>query len=106
MTGLTQEDIHQIIHVISQNPKIDEIVLFGSRAKGSHKPGSDIDLAFKGKALNLDDILEASIGLDDLNLPYKFDLILFERIQEQALVEHINRVGISLYKHPRLIIGD
>jgi predicted nucleotidyltransferase len=99
MFGLEPDDLAGIIRVISQNPKIEEIVLFGSRAKGSYHSGSDIDLALKGKNLQIDDILDASIRLDELELPFKMDLILFERISEQALIDHINRVGVLIYSN-------
>ena len=96
--GLDISDIENILSAITQNEKVSEIVLFGSRAKGNYSNGSDIDLAIKGNSLVLNDILEVSLELDKLNLPYKIDLVIFERIQEQALQEHIKRVGAVLFK--------
>ena len=96
--GLDISDIENILSAITQNEKVSEIVLFGSRAKGNYSNGSDIDLAIKGNSLVLNDVLEVSLELDKLNLPYKIDLVIFERIQEQALQEHIKRVGAVLFK--------
>ena len=79
------------------NKKISTAILFGSRAKGSFEPGSDIDIAIKGSELNLNVIIELKIILDDLLLPYKFDIVIYDRISEPALLDHINRVGISLF---------
>ncbi len=96
--GLGKSNIDAIVSVFSKNIKISAAILFGSRAKGNFSQGSDVDIALKGNGLNLDDLLNASLEIDDLLLPYKFDLIIFERIKEQTLIEHINRVGIKLYE--------
>ena len=95
--GLSQLDINSIISVLQQNDKITKIILFGSRAKGNFRAGSDIDLALNGLDLKLNDIIDATIEIEKLNLPYKFDLIIYDRINESALIEHIDRVGIVLY---------
>jgi len=94
--GLSELDLSKVISILIKNEKIDEVILFGSRAKGNFSNGSDIDLALKGNCLTLNDILDASIEIDKLYLPYKFDLIIFDRINEKKLIDHIDRVGISL----------
>lgn len=94
--GLSGNELEKVIRLIGQNRKVDKVILFGSRAKGNFQNGSDIDLALKGKNLNLDDILNLSIDFDHLDLPYKYDLVIYDRIKDPALVEHINRVGIVL----------
>ena len=95
--GISTEDWSAITQVLKSEEKIQEIVLFGSRAKGNYKPGSDIDLAMKGSGLTLVDLIDISAKLDELDLPYKFDLVLFDRIQEPKLTEHIERVGIRIF---------
>jgi type I restriction enzyme S subunit len=72
--------------------------LFGSRAKGNYKPGSDIDIALWGDELNAKDILSLHVSWNELELPYKLDLLNYTAIKEPALKEHIDRVGIELYK--------
>ncbi len=94
--GLNINDLESIRRVIKSFPKIEDAVLFGSRAKGTYSNGSDIDIALKGGNMLLNDMLDLSIKLDELLLPYKFDLIIYDRITESALIDHINRVGISL----------
>lgn len=96
--GLPESDIVLIISALKNYAKIDEAILFGSRAKGNYSNGSDIDIALKGENINLNDILELSIAMDKFFLPYKIDLIIFDRIKEITLVEHINRIGIVLFK--------
>ena len=96
--GLEQLEINQIISILEKNSKIEKVVLFGSRAKGNFHNGSDVDLLLIGKKLELNDILNASIEIDNLSLPYKFDFVIYDRIKEEALLEHINRVGIKLFE--------
>lgn len=94
--GLSNNDLESIKKVIKSFPKIEDAVLFGSRAKGTYSNGSDIDIALKGDNIMLNDMLDLSNALEELLLPYKFDLIIYDRITESALIDHINRVGISL----------
>lgn len=73
------------------------MVLFGSRAKGSYKPGSDVDLALYGDNLSRDDLLALSYWLNqETYLPYKIDLLLHCDI-DRTVQEHIDRVGRVIY---------
>ena len=80
---------------------MEKAVLYGSRAKATHKTGSDIDLTLHaGTALSLNMLLHIANDLDDLLLPYTFDLSIFRDITDPDLTEHIRRVGVSLYEKP------
>lgn len=94
--GLKEEIIQAVQQVLEQNQHVDKALVFGSRAKGNYKEGSDIDLALKGD-LNAKDVLELHGKLDALNLHYKFDLVNYKSISEPALKEHIDRVGMVMY---------
>jgi predicted nucleotidyltransferase len=96
--GIPESDLDALISELKRNSRIHEILLFGSRAKGTFKNGSDIDIALKGNNLNLRDILDAISEIEKLLLPNKLDLVIFDRINEPALVDHINRAGIVLFK--------
>ena len=96
--GLLTTDIEKIISIFKSNSKIENVILFGSRAIGTYKPGSDIDIAIKGTDIKLNDILNINAELDHLSSPYKFDIVIYSRITESALTDHIKRVGISLFK--------
>ena len=96
--GIPESDLNALISELKKNTEIDEIILFGSRAKGTFRIGSDIDIALKGGNLKLNDILDATLVIDKLLLPYKLDLVIYTRIEEPALIEHINRVGKILFK--------
>ncbi|MDM8536670.1 nucleotidyltransferase domain-containing protein [Desulfobacterales bacterium HSG17] len=91
--GLFEEEWDLVFNLISTYSEIEKVVLFGSRAKNSHKRGSDVDLAIKGKAITNDIISSLRIDLEESNLPYFFDIVHYNTIQEQALIEHIDRVG-------------
>ncbi|GAB3505485.1 nucleotidyltransferase domain-containing protein [Spirosoma knui] len=97
--GLSDAHLLDIVNTIASTPRIQRAVLFGSRAKGNQRPGSDIDIALKGDRLALNDLLAVSVALDELGLPFKFDLILYDRISEPALQEHIDRVGKVMVPH-------
>lgn len=95
--GIESAMFEQIVEVLRDNPLVEEAILYGSRAKGVHKPGSDIDLVLKGKELTLQDLNRVSLALDDLLLPYSFDLSLFHHIDNEELLAHIGRVGKSIF---------
>lgn len=96
--GLKSETLEKIIPLFKKFPEIEIVVLYGSRAKGTYKNGSDIDLTFKGKNLTLAMLNKIAIELDDLLLPYTFDISLYEKINNPELLAHINRVGIIFYQ--------
>jgi predicted nucleotidyltransferase len=96
--GLNEEVLARIIDVFRKHPGMNEVILYGSRAKGTHKPGSDVDLALKGEDLNLRELNRLSLALDDLLLPYTFDLCIFQRIDNPDLRGHIQRVGRTIYE--------
>jgi len=95
MYGLSQNALDKIKAVLFSAQGVESAILYGSRAKGNYKEGSDIDLTVKGN-LTFDDLTKMSIALDDLNLPWKIDLSLYCQIKNKDLLEHINRVGITI----------
>lgn len=95
--GLEKNDVELIKNVLETNYKVSKALLFGSRAKGNFEAGSDIDIAIKGAELKLNDVIDLRIAFDELLLPYKFDIVIYNRISEPDLLDHIKRVGIELY---------
>lgn len=92
-TGLNDSDIKKIQTVLNLHQEIEKAILFGSRAKGNYKPASDIDLTLVGDELTLTIQQKIENELDDLLLPYKFDVSIYHTISSTELVEHIERVG-------------
>ena len=96
--GLTEKTVTQIDGVLARFPQVEKAILFGSRAKATHKPGSDIDLALVGGALDWRTIGKIDDALDDLLLPYQFSLIVYDGKTDPEVAAHIQRVGISFYE--------
>ena len=93
MIALTDREASLISSVLNLHPEVSQVKLFGSRAKGCHTPASDIDLALWGvDALQAESI---AAELDELPLPYRFDVKAFESIKQHSLREHIQRRGID-----------
>ncbi len=96
--GLPVKVIDQIGNVLAEYPAIERVVIYGSRAKGTHKPGSDIDLSLFGHAITEAEMRALESRLDDLMLPYTFDINRFDTLQNLQLIDHIRRVGQDFYK--------
>ncbi|OGC22228.1 hypothetical protein A2291_01385 [candidate division WOR-1 bacterium RIFOXYB2_FULL_42_35] len=95
--GLKEETIKKITTIFAKHSQVEEVIIYGSRAKGNFKNGSDIDLTLKGPNLNLTMINKISSEIDDLLLPYSFDISIFEQIDSQDLIDHIKRRGVVFY---------
>jgi len=96
--GLTALDMATIITILERHPEILEALIFGSRAMGRHRTGSDVDIAIKGEKLTLGTVSTISYELnEETNLPYMFDILNYHTIHEPALKEHIDRVGVTIY---------
>lgn len=98
MTGLQPKTIASINNVFHKHPEVEKAILYGSRAKGDFRPGSDIDLTLKGETLNLTILNRIENELDELLLPYKIDLSLYHHIKNPEFLEHIQRVGKVFYE--------
>ena len=93
---LQPTELELICSVLRRHPEVHSATLFGSRAKGTHSHRSDVDLALRG---NLEALAAAAIAaeLEELPLPYRFDVQALNQISLAPLLEHIERVGIEIY---------
>jgi predicted nucleotidyltransferase len=96
--GLPDTAIEKINAVFASFPAVERVVLYGSRAKGNYKPGSDIDLTMYGTALNTALCGNIADKLDELLLPYMIDLSVFAELKHPDLEAHISRVGVVFYE--------
>jgi predicted nucleotidyltransferase len=94
--ALSPDEIDRIRSVFQRHAEVRTVKLFGSRAKGTHRPQSDVDLALWG---DVDELGAQAIAaeLDELPLPYRYDVVTFTSIRLQALRDHIERVGIQIF---------
>ncbi|TDQ38842.1 nucleotidyltransferase domain-containing protein [Thiopseudomonas denitrificans] len=94
--GLPEHAIEQLCSIFQGYPEIERVLVYGSRAKGNYRPGSDIDLSLVAPAMSFDALLQIENRIDDLLLPWMIDLSLLHQIENSDLVAHINRVGVDL----------
>ena len=100
--GLTTEDLKALNATFAKSEHIERVVLYGSRAKGNFKPFSDVDITLFGSELTQSDLSQLLVDIDDLLLPYQFDVSLFKTLKNQDLIAHIERVGIEIYNKNNL----
>ncbi|WP_198514307.1 nucleotidyltransferase family protein [Algoriphagus formosus] len=102
--GLLESDMASILKIMDSQEVVDKVILFGSRAKGNYREGSDVDLALKGENLNFEKVSHISYLLnEETNMPYRFDLVNYHQIQEPELIKHIDRVGIPIFDRKKKI---
>jgi uncharacterized protein len=94
--GLSERTLGQLRGVLNKHMGIQRAIVYGSRAKGNFRPGSDIDLTLDAPGLLFDELLRINAELDDLMLPYTIDLSLLRQIDNPSLLSHIERVGRPL----------
>lgn len=99
--GIAPEHLAQLRAIFGKHPQIVDAVLYGSRAKGTQREGSDIDVALKGAAIDARILTQIDAEYDTLYLPWKLDLCVYEQIVSPELRSHIDRVGISLMARPQ-----
>lgn len=96
--GLSEKELGEITLIFKKFPEIQEAILFGSRAMGTFKPGSDVDIALRGR-VTLQVVARIKALLEEeSSLPYLFDIVDYHTIETPAFKEHIDKHGQSIYK--------
>ncbi|HQV69510.1 MAG TPA: nucleotidyltransferase domain-containing protein [Thermoflexales bacterium] len=98
--GLSETAIQNMRDVFARHPQVERVILYGSRAKGNYKNGSDIDLTLQGDGLTLRALYRVMDDLDELLLPHSIDLSIMAHIDDPAVLDHIRRVGVVFYAKP------
>ena len=97
MIGLTPKELEILKNVFKKFDDIKEVILFGSRALGTHKTASDIDLAIKGN-VDINTLSKLKYTLEeDTNLPYFFDVVIYDNLENMELKKHIDEFGKIIY---------
>ena len=97
--GLSDRQLDEIISMVREHEEVEEAILFGSRAMGTFKRASDVDIALKGDRVT--NGLAAALQADfeeDTYLPFFFDIVAYPAIRNKALLEHIDSKGITLFR--------
>lgn len=101
--GLPLAAVHKILAIFDNYPEIDKVWIYGSRAMGTYRSASDIDLCIESLSLTLRQLLSIENQLDDLLLPWKVDLSLKKSIDNSELLAHINQYGQQFYPCPSIM---
>jgi len=96
--GLSDRTLKTLLSIFGKYPGIRQAVLFGSRAKGNYRKGSDIDLTLKtDDTFSRNDLLRIAGDFEDSDMPYFVDVSIYDKLSNQELKAHIDRVGKILY---------
>lgn len=95
--GLSVATLDKLNSVFARHDAIDAVLIYGSRAKGNYRPGSDIDLTIKGSEIPFAEFMQIKDQIDDLMLPYTLDLSQYRQLENADLIAHIDRVGVEIY---------
>ncbi|MCL2416727.1 MAG: nucleotidyltransferase domain-containing protein [Bacteroidales bacterium] len=96
--GLKDKELTELQNLFSRYTDIEKVVLYGSRAIGNYKTFSDVDITLVGDDLTHSQLNKLSLDIDDLLLPYQFDISIFHTLKNDGLIDHIQRVGITIYQ--------
>lgn len=96
--GLKDSELTNLKALFVKNDRLERVILYGSRAKGTYKPFSDVDITLVGRELTHSDLNRMILDIDDLLLPYMFDISIFHTLKSSDLIDHINRKGIVIYE--------
>lgn len=101
--GLRRQDLAEIRRILSAFPAVEEALLFGSRAKETDKTGSDVDIALRGKEIDLRLVNAIAAMLNEESaMPYYFDILHYDALSDEEVRAHIDRVGKRIYqREPR-----
>lgn len=97
MFGLPDKTINLIHEVFKKYSCIDKVLIYGSRARGDYKNGSDIDLTLLGD-ISVKEKMQISGLIYDLPIPYTCELSIYKNTKNANLLEHIDRVGQVFYE--------
>ena len=101
--GLRDSDLECIVEAVRQSDEIEECILFGSRARGNYKRGSDVDLVIKGDRVTRNTVVHLWDWLNEESpMPYFFDVVQYKTISEPKLIEHTDRAGVTLYQKKKV----
>lgn len=95
--GLNKDTIAKFKSILANHMSVEKAVLYGSRAKGTYKNSSDIDISLFGSEISLDILLRIETELDNLLLPYHVNLSIYDKVHNDELINHIDKVGKVLY---------
>lgn len=101
MFGIYPNSFKEILSILKKHESIEKVIIYGSRAKGNYKEGSDIDLTLFG-TIKHNELMQLQNELDESYIPYLFDISIYNELQSESLIDHINRVGKIFYQRTEI----
>ena len=98
MYGMPDEALELLCSLFARQKEIERVILYGSRAKGTHKPFSDVDITLLGIGLSRSHLNRLMADIDESSLPYFFDISILSKITNPDLIEQIEKTGVVLYR--------
>ena len=95
---MTDAELQLLCSLFARHKEIEQVILYGSRARGTHKPFSDVDITLLGIGLTRSHLSRLMADIDESSLPYFFDISLFAKLTNPDLIEQIERTGVVLYQ--------
>ena len=100
-TALLSAHLDCIRIVLGKFPEVEKALLFGSRAKGTNRPGSDMDIAIQGANISPMTVARVKAEMDESNLPFRVDVVWHNEKLNPNLTAHIQRIGRVIYDAAR-----
>lgn len=101
--GLRDNELEGIEQVSARHKKVEQALLYGSRARGDYRENSDIDISLRGEAIDFSELLDIGSELDDLLLPYKIDLSVFDKIEDEDFRANVERDALLFYQRKQAL---
>lgn len=98
MYGLTDKSYNTLLKILASIPEIDEVLIYGSRARGDFWRASDIDLSIKGKNFTRHSLARLNDKLYESHIPLFFDTHVYANIKNPMFKTNVDREGIVLYR--------
>lgn len=98
MYGMTDDELNLLCSLFARQKEIEQVILYGSRVKGTYKPFSDVDITLLGFRLTRTHLNHLSADIDESSLPYSFDISIYSQLSNPDLIEQIEETGVVLYQ--------
>lgn len=98
MYGMTENELNLLRSLFARQKEIEQVILYGSRVRGTHKPFSDVDITLLGVGLTRSHLNRLSADIDESSLPYSFDISIFSQLSNPDLIKQIENTGVVLFQ--------
>ena len=98
MYGLTDKSYKELLEILASIPEIEEVLIYGSRARGDYWRASDVDLSIKGKDIVRRTLALLNDKLYESHIPQIFDTHIYSDIKSQTFKDNVDQDGKVIYR--------